>query len=585
MRITYDKSPYHDFALFVEFTRATVNMCNVLKKRYGWQSLIWDQRVKCWRFSDVRIIREIKNVFPGCDIDQSVILFLDKKKEQEMIEKRKKQEELSKIDELEQMKKRTNTNFEPRNLKKELYPYQKIGVEFLVSAGGRAILADGMGLGKTAQAIAYAAHGGFSRILVICPASVKYAWENEIKRWTYLTPKVIESKSTEEDIVNAKAHVIIINYDILKKFNDILLKCHPELIICDESHVLKNRTAKRSQFVKALSTKTERIIFLSGTPFLNRPEELFTTLNMLDAKIWSDYHAYTRYFCNGHVAQIRTRVRGEVKIRNVWNAKGASNQAELRAKISKYFIRRLKEDVLKELPPKIFSTVPVALDKEHQERYDLAEYEFLAYLRKEKGDEAADRAADAEAVVKLGELRQIMSMGKIESAKEIIQNVVESGEKIVVFSCFNKPLDILHAAFDNSVLLTGATDSAARQTAVDKFQNDPETKIFFGGLKAAGVGITLTAGTNVLFLDFSFVPADHTQGADRCHRIGTTKTVNVIQLYAKDTLDAEIMNLLKGKQDTFNYIFDGKNTKDEQTEMTLLDDVMAIYRDKIKQLK
>lgn len=579
MRIKYDKSPYHDFALLVEFSRATVNMCNMLKKTYGWKALVWDQQVKCWRFSDPRIIRQIKNIFPGCEIDQSVYAFFDRKQQEEALEKRKKQEMAVQEQQFEDMKFRADTNFRPKNLKKDLYPYQNVGVEFLASTNGRAILADGMGLGKTAQAIAYAAHGGFSRILVICPASVKYAWENEIKRWTYLTPIVIGSKSKAEDITKAKAHVIIINYDILKKFADTLLQCVPDLIICDESHVLKNRSAKRSQFVKMLAQKSPRMLFLSGTPFLNRPEELFTTLNMLDERAWPDYYSYTRSFCNGRM----TKITVNKKVRNIWEAKGATNQEELRKKISRYFIRRLKEDVLKDLPPKIFSTVPVELDPEFRGLYDRAEEEFLEYLREEKGDEAAERASQAVAVVKLSELRQITSMGKVEAAKEIIENIVDSGEKVVVFSCFNEPLNNLHRLFPGSVLLTGATNSVERQAAVDKFQNDPDTKIFFGGLKAAGVGITLTAGTNVLFLDLSFVPADHTQGADRCHRIGTTKTVNVIQLYAKETLDSDMMDVLKGKQDTFNYLFDGKDTRGEQVEMTLLDDIMSIYRDKVKQ--
>jgi SWI/SNF-related matrix-associated actin-dependent regulator 1 of chromatin subfamily A len=458
-------------------------------------------------------------------------------------------------------------------VKRPLYPFQNLGVEFLTQAKGRAILADGMGLGKTSQAIAYAAHEGFSRILVICPASVKYAWDNEIKKWTHLSSVVIDSKSKPEDIENARAHVVIINYDILKKFTETLTKCLPELIICDESHVLKNRTAKRSKLVKALVGKAPHVLFLSGTPFLNRPEELFTTLNMLDERAWPDYYAYTRQFCAGRKGHWG------------WEAKGATNQEELRNRISKYFIRRLKEDVLKELPPKVYSTTPVELSSDFRKLYDDAEEEFFTYLREQKGDEAAERAVNAEAVVKLSELRQITSMGKVEAAKELIESVVDSGEKIVVFSCYNEPLNVLHRMFPDSVLMTGATSSVERQTAVDKFQNDPGTKIFFGGLKAAGVGITLTAGTNVLFLDLSFVPADHTQGADRCHRIGTTKTVNVIQLYARGTLDADMVAVLKGKQDTFNYLFDGKDTTREKTEMTLLPDVMELYREKAKQQK
>lgn len=562
LRIQYDPKSDHSFALVSDYNKSIVDFCRAIKDTYGWRKFTWDIATKRWRFSDPAIIRTFKDSFVALEIDPAVYTFFKEQKVKDVVEEKR-------AIGVETLKQKTETDFRPRNIKGQLYPFQNVGVEFAKLSNGKALISDAPGLGKTATALAFAADAGFKKIVVICPASVKFAWQNEVEKWTNFGSLVVDSKSNPSDIAETGMEVIILNYDILHKFIHALLFIAPDLCIIDESHMIKNRKSKRSRLVSALAVKTPHKLFLSGTPFLSRPEELFTTLNMLDSRTWNDYYEYTRRYCGGH------------RDRFGWNAKSATNIEELRKRISKYFIRRLKEDVLKDLPPKVHSSIPVELDEEAKNDYDDAENNLLDFIRDTKGDEAAKRAARAEAIVKLGTLRQITTKGKINAAKEIIDSILEGDEKIIVFSSYKDPLRRLHADYPNSVLLLGDTDLEERQRMIEKFQNDPSTRIFFGGIKAAGIGITLTAANNVLFTDFPWCPSDLTQAEDRSMRIGQKKTVNVIQLFAKDTIDEYMAKLIGEKQGVFSYLFDGKEMSDkESVEWTMLNELLHMLKRK-----
>jgi SWI/SNF-related matrix-associated actin-dependent regulator 1 of chromatin subfamily A len=543
MLIERNKISGYEYAFSFDFNLEVVNFCKFLSERHGFRKFTFFD--KNWRFTDIETAVEIKDRYPEVRISDDLLI------EYELADYLSKEAVLAKNN-ADRLKQSKDSNLEIKGIKGNLFPYQKIGVEFFINSGGRAMNADPMGVGKTLQALGYVAHQNIQKTLVVCPACVKYNWQNEVKKWTHLKPFIINGGTPISDIKKdfEKFNIFIINYDILKKFFIFLMEANFELIVFDEVHMIKNKTAARTKLAKKLGAKIPKKILLSGTPFLSRPIELFNALNMLDPKTWSDYYSYSRRYCNGHLG------------RWGWDDKGASNIAELQERISPYFIRRSKKEILPDLPEKRFINHPVELDSRTKEEYRLAEEEFGEFLisKKNKTVSEAQKSLQAEKLVKLGALRQLTSSGKVEAAKEIIAGIIEEGEKVVVFSSYNSPLQEMYTHFkDKAVIVTGQVGAEERSTRVDFFQNNEDCKIFFGGIKSAGVGINLTSATNVLFLDYSWVPGDHMQAIDRIHRVGSVSNyVTIYQLYSKKTVDEYMYKLLEKKQLLFEQIIDGK---------------------------
>jgi len=546
MKVVYDPSKNYRYAFEYPFNMETLEFCRYLKTTLGWQNFCFYE--KKWRFNRLDIVDMIKNRYPGTEVSAETEMAINKHKLEE------ESSELVKRG-AEQLKTKVASNLVIKGLKQELYPYQKIGVEFFINNNGRAILADTMGLGKTATSLAYVVHQKIPKTLVVCPASVKWSWDSEVKKWTNLNSIVINSRTKLDFKLFQENDIFIINYDIIKKFFEILMSLKIDLLICDEFHYIKNSAAHRTKLVKLLSRNIPAVLLLSGTPLLSRPVELFNGLSVMDRFTWNNFMDYTKRYCNGHAGPWG------------WDARGASNMDELQQRIGRYFLRRKKEDVLPELPDKRFVDIPVELSNEKKFEYDLVEDNFVQFLKdiKNKTDKEINKTMQAEKLTKLNELRQITSAGKIESAQEIIQNIIDSGEKVVVFSVYNGPLEKLYKEFENqSVMLTGDTPEIFRREMIKNFQEDKNIKIFFGGIKSAGVGITLTAASNVLFLDFSWVPSDHNQAMDRIHRIGQkADSITIYQLFAKDTIDEKMKELLGTKQRIFNKLIEQENEDDD----------------------
>jgi SWI/SNF-related matrix-associated actin-dependent regulator 1 of chromatin subfamily A len=537
---------------------ATLNFCRALKTKYGYSQFgFFEGR---WRFNNLAIVNDIKERYPNIMIDADVVDDITawelKQKEKELTNKK-----------INKIKNATYSDLKISKIKGELYPYQKLGVEFLVLNKGRAILADTMGLGKTVQALAYVVHEKLTKTLVVCPASVKYSWESEVKKWTSLTPYVINSKSIIDPVTIEANDIFIINYDIVKKFLPLFKVTRFDSIILDEFHYVKNSKAQRTRAIMELARKITSVILLSGTPLLSRPVELFNALNLIDPIVWNDWFKFTSRYCAGHQDMFG------------WNTKGASHIDELQKKIAPYFLRRMKEKVLKELPPKRFISLPTELYSEQKPIYDLAEIDFIEYLRTIKKDSDSDikRKSQALKLIKLNELRQITSRGKISAAKDVIDNIIDSGEKIVVFSVYNEPLEELKKIYkNNAFLLTGSSTDIERKTMREEFQKKSGPPIFLGGMKSAGVGITLTEASNVLFIDFAWVPADHAQAIDRIHRIGqTAENVTAYQLFCHGTIDEHMQEVLVKKQKIFDAIMNGDISKDYN--VNILNDVLKKY--------
>ena len=553
MKIVSEKTKYHRFALYYDYSPEKVDFCKSLKESFGWQEFSFDAQgdLKRWVFSNSVLVPVIAEKFPEVKIDPEVAQLVAR--EQEWTREQKKKEE-----NIDNIKTKTDTGFIVKGLKKELYNFQKIGVEFLAVSGGRAIIADDMGTGKSCQSLAYIKHMGFKRTLIVCPASVKFSWENEIKKWTNLTSVIIDSK-TNISKIDSSINIWLINYDILKKHHEQLSKIRFDAMVGDESQMIKSITALRTKAFRSISREIPHIILLSGTPLLSRPAELFSLLNIIDPKIWNDWWMFAKRYCALH----QTR----------WgmDSSGASNIVELHNRIKRYFIRRMKSDVLKELPPKIFINMPTELSKEFSKKYDTAASDLAEYLReyKDKKDPEIAKALAAEKLTQLNVLRQLNAMGKVDTAIELIDSILNSGEKVLVFSSFNEPLETLKAHFgDKAVMITGKTDVKERGAIVKKFQEDKDVQIFLGGYKSAGTGITLTAAQSFIGLDFPWNPADLSQSIDRLHRPGQgAQSVNIYQLMAVGTIDEDMKDILETKQDIFDQVIDGKVVRDRAKDV------------------
>jgi len=438
---------------------------------------------------------------------------------------------------------------EIKGLRGELFPYQKTGVAFTEYKNGRALIADEMGLGKTIQAIAYLQlHREFRPAIIVCPASLKLNWARELQRWMPSPNIQIVQGITPCEIVG---EIIIINYDILAYWVEELLEITPQVIVFDEIHYTKSNKAKRTKAAKAIAKHTPHVIGLSGTPILNRPIEAYNALKMIDSTVVPDMWTYAMRYCGA-----KNNGFG-------WDFSGASNTTELHKHLTNtVMIRRLKRDVLPDLPDKIYSFVPMELS-DNSEYLD-AERDFISYLKETKGEAAARKASAAEVLVKIEGLKQIAVRLKLKSVFDFVDDFLESDNKLVLFATHKFTINELMQRYKKiSVKIDGETSMHDRQYAVDEFQNNNNIKLFVGNIKAAGVGITLTASSNVAFVELPWTPADIQQCEDRCHRIGQKDSVNVYYLLAVDTIEERIATLIDSKRKVLDSILDGTVTEEQ----------------------
>ena len=563
MLIQKEQTKYHNFALSFEYEPTVVEYCQYLKLSLGWNEFQYDPDFKRWRFKDPEVINMLKNKFPYVQVSAEIA-------KEVSVFKQKKEEETAKEQNAKRIKEAKVSNLEIGGITGELYEYQKLGVEFFINSGGRAILADSAGVGKSCQALGYIVHTKQQRTLIICPASVKFSWENEVKLWTKLKSFIVEPKTKFNEIPHG-VDVLIINYDVLKKNFNELMKYKFNVCVLDEAQYIKSPTSIRSRAVKQLSKNIPHVLLLTGTPILNRPIELFNLLNIIDPNKWNNWFNYAVRYADGK----RNRFGFE--------ANGATNQVELKQKIEKYFLRRTKEEVLPQLPPKIRTEVPMELSGEASKQYKTAASSLAQYLKKYKNETDANimETVQAEKLVRINYLRQISSLGKVEVAKELIQNIIDGKGKVLVFSCFNAPLLKLQEYFkDKCVMIIGSTDVNERGKIVKKFQEDPNVKIFLGGIKSAGTGITLTAASNIINLDFSWTPADMDQSENRAHRPGAVyESLNIYQITGKGTIDEFMKKLLLDKQEIFDKLFEGKKEEEKQKSMLeeMVEDIEKNY--------
>ena len=438
-------------------------------------------------------------------------------------------------------------------------PFQKAGIRYALDRDG-VLIADEMGLGKTVEAIGVInADPSIKTGIIVCPKSLKLNWARELEKWLTrpLTVGIANGSLPETDL-------IIINYEGLVKFQKEISSKHFDISIVDECHFIKNSKALRSKAVKAI--KSRRKIRMTGTPIVNRPSELYNIIEDLGGN-WGSFMTFAKRYCDAH------------QTRYGWDFSGSSNLDELQKRLREtVMVRRLKSEVLTELPRKIRQIVEIAPEDSTQKKaieaesaYEQQSQDRLADLRaaielsKAESEEAykaaVDRLRDAMQVdfTEMAKLRHETALAKIPAVIDYVKNALEdNNNKLIIAAHHHDVIDELMTGLAeyNPVKLTGESKEIDRQAAVDRFQNDPDCRVFIGSITAAGVGITLTASSHVIFAELDWVPGNITQMEDRAHRIGQTDTVLVQHIVLADSLDARMAKMLVEKQEIIDSALD-----------------------------
>lgn len=431
-------------------------------------------------------------------------------------------------------------------------PYQKECFQFLEKYQGRALIADEMGLGKSFESMYWAVKKKKFPILVICPASVKSNWQREAQKHFGLRAEILEGTRPKKSWRPVRP-IVIVNYDILKSWKILLKKMKPKTVILDECHYCKSRTAVRTRTAQSICSIAENVLALSGTPIENNPVEFYPILNMIRPGMFEGgFKGYAHRYC-----------KPERKPWG-WVFTGASRMPELnRILLKNCMIRRLKKDVLKDLPAKSRNTLVIDGDPKIMREYKKAEKDFIQWLEENAGSAKARRASRAVQITKTAYLRTLAAEAKVAGVLEWADQFLQSGEKIVLFGVHRKILQRFQEHYkDRCVIVNGSVTGKKRQEAVDKFQQNSKCQVFLGNIKAAGVGIDLTAASNLGFIELGWTPGGVTQAEDRIHRIRQEKPCFINYFLTHDTIEEKICSLLQRKQKMIVEALDGRGQGD-----------------------
>ena len=446
------------------------------------------------------------------------------------------------------------------HLRVQPYPYQMEGIRFGLQRH-RIIIGDEPGLGKTLQSIGIIDTANAYPCLVICPSSLKINWQREFERFTDKKALVLDNntRTTWPYLLQMKMHhVAIVNYESLRKFfvwdikggksfrlKDVVFCPQIKMfrsVIIDESHRVKDTSAQQTIFTKGIATGKDWIILLSGTPVVNRPEDLVSQLSIMNRL--NEFGGKSQF-----LARYGTPEKG-----SVCGDAFATNLDELSKHLySSCLIRREKAKVLTELPDK--TRCDLYVDISNRDEYNLASADLAEYLRqyRECTDAEIRRKMRMEALVKFMTLRSLAAMGKVAQAIDFARNFLASGKQLIIFCSYHDIVDALCAAFPKAVRVTGRDNITAKQAAVDSFQNG-NSHLIICSIKAAGVGLTLTASSNVAFVEFPWTYADCCQCEDRAHRIGQKDNVTCYYLIGRGTIDHALYNIIQRKKSVANQI-------------------------------
>ncbi|MEY8486474.1 DEAD/DEAH box helicase [uncultured Parabacteroides sp.] len=439
-------------------------------------------------------------------------------------------------------------------LKVQPYPYQLQGIARGLQLK-RFINGDDMGLGKTLESIATINKAGAFPCLVICPNVVKINWQREWHKFTDKKAMVLTDSVRDSWPFfwqTGMNQVFIVNYESLRKYfvrritkaekwtlKDVefhnTIKLFKSVII-DESHKVKSTATQQTKFCKGIATGKEYIILLTGTPVVNKPKDLVAQLGIMDRMIdMGGWKGFMLRYCSG--------------------PNQASNLKELNYKLWQHcFFRREKSKVLTQLPDKVRQIVTCEIT--NRKEYLDAERDLIDYLKryKEVDDEKIQKSLKGEVMVRIGILKDITARGKLKEVIDFVKDFRENGKKIILFCNLHEIVDRLLVAFPSAVCVTGRQDMQEKQASVDAFQKNPKTDVIICSIKAASAGITLTAASDVAFIELPWTYADCDQAESRAHRIGQKDSVNCYYLLGRRTIDQKLYRIIEEKKHISNAV-------------------------------
>lgn len=423
---------------------------------------------------------------------------------------------------------------------------------------------------NTWVSIVSAIESGAQKILVICPASMKITWQREIEYFNEKATIISGSKWPHIE------KFTIINFDILKNFHTSgkrtkdengtpdpyfrhLVEEKYDLVIVDEAHKVKDHKTQRGKIINEITLNygIDKCWLLTGTPIANRPMDFFNLLKLIDSPLAKNWKFFVQRYCDGK-SFYKTLPNGNKKM--IWITTGASNLDELSTRTRNLVLRRLKNDVL-DMPDKTITTMYHQLSKRA-----VKEYEDLwdDYVEKRLAEGKRKISVLSKDIVELGLLRKFIAMEAIPHTVELAKDAIDQGQKVIIFTSFNDELAELAEEFGkNCVVHNGSMSMAEKQKSVDKFQTSKKTNVFIGNIASAGVGITLTEGTVVIFNSFDWVPGNNEQAEDRAYRIGQKSNVTVYYQLFEDTISMVMWHTIMNKMDVINRII-GKGDSDSK---------------------
>ncbi|XP_050372259.1 uncharacterized protein LOC126790153 isoform X2 [Argentina anserina] len=453
----------------------------------------------------------------------------------------------------------------PSSIESKLLEFQREGVRFILQHGGRALLADEMGLGKTLQAIAVASCIRESwPVLILTPSSLRLQWASMIQQWMNIPPSdilVVLSQSggsnragytlvssSSKGTIHLAGLINIISYDIVPKLQNLLMASDFKVVIADESHFLKNAQAKRTTASLPV-IKARYAMLLSGTPALSRPIELFKQLEALYPDVYKNVHEYGKRYCQGGTFGVY---------------QGASNHEELHNLMkATVMIRRLKNDVLSELPVKRRQQVFLDLAEKDMKQINALFRELEVVKLKIKACKSKEEVDSLKFMEKnlINKIYTDSAEAKIPAVLDYLGTVIEAGCKFLIFAHHQSMIDAIYQFLlkkkVSCIRIDGSIPTVERQAYVTQFQEKDSVKAAVLSIKAGGVGLTLTAASTVLFAELSWTPGDLIQAEDRAHRIGQVSSVNVYYLLANDTVDDIIWDVVQSKLENLGQMLDG----------------------------
>uniref|UniRef100_A0A6M3IPE0 Putative helicase n=1 Tax=viral metagenome TaxID=1070528 RepID=A0A6M3IPE0_9ZZZZ len=432
-------------------------------------------------------------------------------------------------------------------MKTDLFPYQKKGVRKIEHFKGNALLADVMGLGKTLQALTWINnHKELWPAVIVCPATLKYVWEEEAANHLGIRSEIFEGTKPTNIRLPILPPLLIFNYAILSAWVEWIQKLKPKIFVMDECHFIKSRRNIRTTATQKIAQGVPHKIAISGTPLLNRPAELFTTLNMIRPDLFPEFLPFAFRYCKPK------RCFGK------WVYTGADNLDELHALLNKTMMIRRRETGL---PKKSRFVIPLPID--NRAEYNEAKNDFLGWLRKKNVGKAI-RASKAEMLTKIGYLKRLAAHLKRESVAAWLDLfLADSNGKIVVFTIHDDMLYFLYERYKSiSTYINRNVTKHNRRNARVQFQTDKKTRILFGSIRSAGVGLTLTAAHTAAFAELPWSPGEVTQAEKRIHRIGTTHPVSIFYLVARHTIEEKLCEIIQSKQDILDTVLDGGKVED-----------------------